>query len=229
MNLLFIEGFQRILIVLILVSIVIAISRRNLISLINTFAIQSLVLSVLVLLIYLEERNLNLVYLCTLTFASKCILIPFFLKKTRKSMNIYVDLQYNMFTPTASIFSSLILFSMLFFSLSFIKDQLEITSLNYVGIVVGLSLLFIGMLMIIGRKKIISKIIGYLMMENGVVLMSIFLGDLPFLIEALIFMDLLMLLAISSILGFGMDSSVEEFHAKLNPFRNWLKKVNKEW
>jgi len=83
--------------------------------------------------------------------------------------------------------------------------------------------------MIIGRKKIISKIIGYLMMENGVVLMSIFLGDLPFLIEALIFMDLLMLLAISSILGFGMDSSVEEFHAKLNPFRNWLKKVNKEW
>ena len=89
-------------------------------------------------------------------------------------------------------------------------------------------MILIGMLIIIARKKIITKIIGYLMMENGVVLLSIFIGDLPLLIEILILIDLLVLLAIISVLGFGMDSSIENFHAKLNPFRKWFKKVSEE-
>ena len=87
-------------------------------------------------------------------------------------------------------------------------------------------MLLIGMLIIIARKKIITKIIGYLMMENGVVLLSIFIGDLPLLIEILILIDLLVLLALTSVLGFGMDSSVESFHEKLNPFRTRFKKVS---
>jgi len=61
-----------------------------------------------------------------------------------------------------------------------------------------------------------------------VVLLSIFIGDLPLLIEILILIDLLVLLAITSVLGFGMNSSVERFHAKLNPFRTWFEKVAKE-
>ncbi|MDD3420692.1 MAG: hypothetical protein PHS47_00095 [Methanocellales archaeon] len=140
------------------------------------------------------------------------------LKRTQKSMEIYVDLEYNLFSPTTSIFMSLIIFGTLFFSFLGIKEQLQVNSLNYISIVLGVSMILIGMLIIVARKKIITKIIGYLMMENGVVLLSIFIGDLPFLIEILILMDMLVLLAVTSILGFGMDSSVEKFHDKLNPF-----------
>jgi len=143
-------------------------------------------------------------------------------------MKIYVDLEYNLVGPTASVFISLIIFGMLFFLFLGIKEQLRANSLNYISIILGMSMLFIGMLIIITRKKIITKIIGYLIMENGVVLLSIFIGDLPLLIEILILIDLLVLLAITSVLGFGMNSSVERFHAKLNPFRTWFEKVAKE-
>jgi len=143
-------------------------------------------------------------------------------------MKIYVDLEYNLVGPTASVFISLIIFGMLFFLFLGIKERLGANSLNYISIIFGMSMLFIGMLIIIARKKIITKIIGYLMMENGVVLLSIFIGDLPLLIEILILIDLLVLLAITSVLGFGMNSSVENFHVKLNPFRKWFKRVSEE-
>ena len=227
MNLLLLNGIQEILIVFIILLTAIIISKRNLISLINIFSFQSLLLSLLIFFIYIHEHGSVLLIISILTFVSKCIFIPTVLKKTTRLMNIYVDLEYNLFTPIASIFTSLILFGAAFFSIFSIKEQLQLDSLDYISAATGISLLLVGMLIIIGRKKIITKIIGYLVMENGILLMSIFIGELPFLIEVLILMDLLMLIAISAILGFGMDSSVEEFHAKLNPFRKWFKKVSK--
>ena len=38
------------------------------------------------------------------------------------------------------------------------------------------------------------------------------------LIEILIIIDLIMLTLIATVLAFGIDSSIEEFHARLNPF-----------
>ncbi|MDD2777547.1 MAG: hypothetical protein PHY36_00900 [Methanocellales archaeon] len=218
MNILLFTDLQKIFIVTIILLTVVSVSRRNLISLINTYSFQSFILSLLVLLIFFEDKKIVLLYIALLTLISKCLLVPIMLKRTQKSMEIYVDLEYNLFSPTTSIFMSLIIFGTLFFSFLGIKEQLQVNSLNYISIVLGVSMILIGMLIIVARKKIITKIIGYLMMENGVVLLSIFIGDLPFLIEILILMDMLVLLAVTSILGFGMDSSVEKFHDKLNPF-----------
>jgi hydrogenase-4 component E len=61
-------------------------------------------------------------------------------------------------------------------------------------------------------------------MENGVVLFSLFLTELPLLIEVLIIVDLVMLTLLATILAFGIDSTIEEFHARLNPFQNPHKK-----
>ena len=228
MNSLLLADLQKILIVAMILLTVISVSRRNLISLINMYSLQSFILSLVILLIFFEDKKMILLYIALLTIISKCSFIPILLKRTQKSMKIYVDLEYNLVGPTASVFISLIIFGMLFFLFLGIKEQLRANSLNYISIILGMSMLFIGMLIIITRKKIITKIIGYLIMENGVVLLSIFIGDLPLLIEILILIDLLVLLAITSVLGFGMNSSVERFHAKLNPFRTWFEKVAKE-
>ena len=228
MNSLLLADLQKILIVAMILLTVISVSRRNLISLINMYSLQSFILSLVILLIFFEDKKMILLYIALLTIISKCLFIPILLKRTQKSMKIYVDLEYNLVGPTASVFISLIIFGMLFFLFLGIKEQLGANSLNYISIIFGMSMLFIGMLIIIARKKIITKIIGYLMMENGVVLLSIFIGDLPLLIEILILIDLLVLLAITSVLGFGMNSSVENFHVKLNPFRKWFKRVSEE-
>jgi hydrogenase-4 component E len=79
------------------------------------------------------------------------------------------------------------------------------------------------MLVIFTRKQTITNIVGYLTMENGVLLFSFFLTELPLMIEVLIVVDLIILTLLAAILAFGIDSSIEEFHARLNPFQKGLK------
>jgi hydrogenase-4 component E len=80
-----------------------------------------------------------------------------------------------------------------------------------------------GMMVIFTRKRMITKILGYLTMENGVLLFSLFIAELPFIIELLIVIDLVMLIVLATVLAFGIDSSIDEFHTKLNSFTMWFK------
>ena len=143
MNTLFLADLEKILIVAIILLTVMSVSRRNLISLINTYSVQSFVLSLVIFLIFLEENKSVLLYIALLTLVSKCLFIPIILKRTQKSMKIYVDLQYNLFGQTTSIFMSLIIFGVLFFSFLEIKEQLHLSSLNYIIIILQCTLSYI--------------------------------------------------------------------------------------
>ena len=92
------------------------------------------------------------------------------------------------------------------------------STLFTLGATVGVSIVFMGMIVIFTRKQTLTNVVGYLTMENGVVLFSLFLTELPMLIEILIIIDLIMLTLIATVLAFGIDSTIEEFHARLNPF-----------
>jgi len=228
MNILIFEDLVKVSIVLIVLFTIIAVSRRNVIALINTYAIQSLILSSLAFLFFLNESNRLILYTALITLLSKAIVIPILLKRTQKKMKEYSDIQYDYMGPTSLIFTSLGIIIVIFFSLSSVKNYLNLDSIAYIGIILSLSISLIGMLITITRKKVITKLIGYLMMENGVVMLSIFVTELPFLIEVLILMDLLVLLIMVSLLGFGMNSSIEEFHEQLNPFRKWFRKEDQK-
>ena len=91
------------------------------------------------------------------------------------------------------------------------------------GSVIGVSLTLMGMMVIFTRKRMITKILGYLTMENGVLLFSLFIAELPFIIELLIVIDLVMLIVLATVLAFGIDSSIDEFHNKLNSYILWFK------
>ncbi|HII16713.1 TPA: hydrogenase subunit [Candidatus Woesearchaeota archaeon] len=223
-----IDELIKVCMVLLVVLTALVISRRNLISLINTYALHSLVLSAIAFLFFLGEGANVFLYASILTIITKLWLIPALLKRTQKIMKIYTDLEYHYLHPTSSIFLSLFIVIIVFLAFSGIKDDLGLDPFNYFGVVMGFSLVLIGFMIIFSRIKIITKTIGYLVMENGVVLLSFFVGEMPFLIEVMVLMDLLALVAITSILGFGMNSSIEEFHKRLNPFRNWFKKVDEK-
>ena len=225
---LFIDELINMFLVILIILTVTMVSRRNLISLINSYAFHSLSLSLVSFLFFLKDLDLIFLYTAVLTIISKSYLIPVLLKRTQKNMKIYTDVEYHYLQPISSIFFSLLVIISAFFIFLEIKDYLDFVFSSYLGLVMGFSLVMIGFMIIFSRIKIITKIIGYLIMENGVVLLSLFIGEMPLLIEVLILMDLLVLVAITAILGFGMDSSLEDFHKRLNPFRKWFKKVVKE-
>ena len=140
--------------------------------------------------------------------------------KVQKKLNIKRDVQFHFLSPITSLIASI--FIILFVYLSFAPLISELnrfdSSLFFLGATVGISIVFMGMIVIFTRKQTLTNIVGYLTMENGVVLFSLFLTELPLLIEILIIIDLIMLTLIATILAFGIDSTIEEFHARLNPF-----------
>lgn len=220
-----IENLSEILIVLVLATAAIIIVKRDILSLVKTYALQSFLLAVLASLFFIHSGNLTPLFLAILTIVSKTIVIPAFMKHILKKLNIKRDVQFHFLTANKSLIVSILIILFVYVSFSPLLAELELSGLFFLGATVGVSLVFIGMLVIFTRKQTITNIVGYLTMENGVLLFSLFLTELPLMLEILIVIDLIILTLLATILAFGIDSSIEEFHTRLNPFQNGLKQV----
>jgi Hydrogenase 4 membrane component (E) len=214
------EQISQILMVLILATAAIIIMKRDIRSLIKTYAFQSLLVAVMALLFYAETGVTTLLLLALVFIVSKVWIIPHFMSKVQQRLNIKRDVEFHFLSPITALVTSI--FIILFVYLAFTPLIGELnrfdSTLFTLGATVGVSIVFMGMIVIFTRKQTLTNIVGYLTMENGVVLFSLFLTELPMLIEILIIIDLIMLTLIATVLAFGIDSTIEEFHARLNPF-----------
>lgn len=210
------------LFVLILGTAALIITQRSLSSLFNIYAVQSFILAVMAIVLFIENGTLNLLFIALLTLAVKTIFIPLFLHRVLKRMPVKRDLQFSFLSPASSIIISTILLFVVYLFFTNIAGEVFNDSLILLGGVIGISLILMGMMVIFSRKRVITKTIGYLTMENGVLLFSLFMAEMPFIIEFLIVIDLLMILVLSAVLAFGIDSSLEEFHKKLNRLGIWI-------
>ncbi len=214
----------RVLFVLVLCTAALMITQRSLSSLFSIYAAQSLLLAFIALALLWKTGIENLAFMAGLTILSKVIVIPYVLNKIQKDIYTKRDLEFSYLSPVSSILISAALVFVVYKSFSTFLVDLSRDKVFFLGAVMGVSLVLIGMLIIFSRKQMITKIVGYLTMENGVLLFSMFIAELPFIIEVLIILDLIILTLISAILAFGLDSSMKEFHRKLNPFTFWFKK-----
>ena len=210
------------LFVLILGTAALIITQRSLASLFNIYAVQSLILAVMAIVMFIEYGTLNLLFIALLTIAVKAVFIPLFLHKALKRIPVKRDLQFSFLSPASSILISAVLIFIVYFFFTSLAGDLFDDRLILLGGVIGISLALMGMMVIFSRKRVITKTIGYLTMENGVLLFSLFMAEMPFIIEVLIVVDLLMIIVLSAVLAFGIDSSMEEFHKKLNRLGIWI-------
>ena len=201
--------------------------KRDIFSLIRMYALQSFLLVLMAMLLFVETGILTLLYLAIIIFVSKVLVIPHFMGHVQQRLNIKRDIQFRFLSPVTSLFVSIfiVLFVYLSFSNLIAPMNLFNSNLFFWGATVGVSVVLMGMMVIFTRKQTITNVVGYLTMENGVLLFSLFLTELPLLIEFLIVIDLVMITLIATILAFGIDSSIEEFHKRLNPFQEPPKKV----
>jgi len=213
----------KILFVFILGTAALIIMQRTLSSLFTIYSVQSWLIAIIAMILYLNSHAVVLLLLALLTVATKAVIIPAVLRRIQASMNIKRDLEFRYLTPIGLLFVStamIFLVYRLFAQYAFFHSG---DNLLFFGAVIGISLTLMGMLVIFTRKKMITKILGYLTMENGVLLFSLFIAELPFIVEVLIIIDLIMLIVLAAILAFGIDSTVEVFHEKLNSFTNWFR------
>jgi len=155
---------------------------------VKTLSVQGLLLFLLVIVDIREINWLNIAFLSLETLVIKAIVIPYFLLSVIRKNEIGREIE-----PYISQFYSLLIASAIFifgFVAAFwsVKIGSDIKPLYFgISIVIIISSLFL----IINRKKIITHILCYMMLENGIFLLSLSVAnELPMLVNIGVLLDL---------------------------------------
>lgn len=214
-----VQDLIRILFAVVIITAAYIISTRNIISLVSAYALQSLTLVLMALALYWLEGTAILLAIAAVTFVSKVLIIPYFITTIQERIRIRRDIRFHFLSPVTSLLLSMILMLFIYLALSRIMVGTSAEkSLFFFGAVIGLSLMLMGMMVTFSRKRAITKVLGYLTMENGVLLFGMFVTELPFIIEFLIIIDLIILVLLTTILTVGLDSTLEDYHDRLHRF-----------
>lgn len=146
--------------------------RRNS-RIITLYALQSLAISILLIIPAFEHQSIIFLSVAFLTFIVKVVIAPIFFYRfiNKKELNISVSTYLNL-PLTLAVILLLILFakSDIFGAITF--SHTAIYQLFYLP----LATIFISAFLLINRKGALSQIIGILSLENGVVALTILLG-----------------------------------------------------
>ena len=135
-------------------------------------------------LIQINAVNLALILLETIVF--KTIAIPLFLQYVMKRNRITRDAE-----PFLPNFISLIIITLIIITTFILSNTIADSRISKIFFVVALSTLFTGLYIIVTRHKIITHVMGYLIIENGVFILSLAVGnEMPVLVNLGILLDI---------------------------------------
>jgi hydrogenase-4 component E len=93
--------------------------------------------------------------------------------------------------PFLPNFLSLVIITVIIIITILLANSIKDTRLDKIFFIVALSTLFSGLYLIATRRKIITHVIGYLIIENGVFVLSLAVGnEMPMLVNLGIMLDI---------------------------------------
>jgi hydrogenase-4 component E len=154
---------------------------------VRAVAIQGVILGVLPALVH--PFSWHLVLIVVSIMLAKGALIPILIMRAIRKAEIQRE-----FEPFIGYIPSLVL-GALFTSLAFIFAARLPLAPEHEGLLfvpASIATLMCGFLVLMGRRKAISQVIGYLLMENGIFIFGLLLADaMPVMVEAGALLDLL--------------------------------------
>jgi len=173
--------------VLVLLINFVALGTSRLIFSIRSVAAQGVILGILPALIH--PFSWHLVGIILMILATKGVVIPMLLNRAVRSAEIKREVEpFLGYVPT-------LLLGAVFTALSFAfagKLPLLPEHQNYMFVPASMATLMTGFLILTTRRKAISQVIGYLVLENGIFIFGLLLAEaLPIMVEAGALLDLL--------------------------------------
>jgi hydrogenase-4 component E len=154
-------------------------------SMIQLFALQSLLLSITPLLI---QPGLHAGIITVVTILLKVMFMPTLLFWAIR----HVSMRWEVY-PLIGYGKTMILCGLLMAIAFLISSKLDLPdkSTSYLLIPAAFSIVIIGFLLLVSRLKAITQVIGYLVMENGIFLFALLLLEkTPLLVEIGILLDI---------------------------------------
>ncbi len=174
-----------VLLIVFIISLLYVSIANRIITYVRVLALQGFILFGVTFLQLKDIQTWNLVLILLETIVFKAIAVPVFLSYLIKRNKITRETE-----PYLPHFISLIIITMIVVITVLLANSIHDTHLDKIFFIVSLSALFTGLYFIASRKKIITHVMGYLMIENGVFVLSLAVGnEMPNLVNLGIMLD----------------------------------------
>lgn len=175
--------------VLLLLTCFAIVAQRRLSACVDLFALQSLFLAATAALVAFLTGIHHIYIAAALTVVIKAIVIPRILKKVIERLNVSRELVMNVNIPAGLLICGALVIVAFFITQPIIPLGYLLTRDS---LAIALAIVLIGFFTMIARKKAVTQMVGFLVMENG-----LFLGataaayGMPLIVELGVFFDVL--------------------------------------
>ena len=156
----------------------------------TAFAWQSAVLAAIVAVIAYFERGPELYFVAAMLLLLKGWLIPRLLRRMEEPLGAEQELEPYVNTATSLLLSGLLVL----LAYAVCRPLVALSHLpTRAGMPLALGLIFVSLFVIASRRKALTQVVGFLMLENGIALLAV-LGTygIPLVVEIGVFLDLLL-------------------------------------
>jgi hydrogenase-4 component E len=181
--------------------------RRSLNAYAGAFRWQSVVLSAIFAMVGYFGHDPELYLVAAVLFTVKALIIPHSIKRLERHVGGKRESQ-----PYVNVATSLIAAGLLvLFAYAITRPLVQASTLpTRGGLPLAMGLVFVGLFVIISRKKALTQVVGFLVVENGIALMAV-LGTLgmPFIVEIGVFLDVLMGFLVMQVFVYHIQTTFE--------------------
>jgi len=187
-------------------------SQRRVLSLINLFALQGLMLTVSTVIVAYSSHQHHLYYSAALTLVLKVIILPWILHRLIRKLNVKWDIETLFNIPTTMLVGiALVVFAFnLAAPISLMAGTITKSSLG-----IAMASVLLSFLMMITRSKAVPQVIGFLAMENGLFFAATSATyGMPMVVELGIALDVLVGMFILGIFFFQIRETFDSLDLK---------------
>ena len=160
---------------------------NRLMTYVSVLTVQGFLICGIAILSLHEMNMVNLVTILLETLVVKALAMPIYIKKVILKNNIRREAE-----PSVPNFLSLIIVTIIMIATFLVSRCLATETLNMTYFVVALSTIFSGLYFVASRRKVITHVICYVIVENGAFILSLSIGnELPFMVNLGVLLDVL--------------------------------------
>ncbi len=181
--------------------------RRSLGSYINAFRWQSIMLTLLFVIIGYGGNDHELYYVAVFFFVLKVLIMPRYLQRLQARIGASREIE-----PYVNVATSLIIAGLLvLLAYAVTRPLVAVSSLpTRGGLPLAVGLIFVGLFVIITRKKALTQVVGFLVLENGIAMLAVLATyGIPLIIELGVFLDVLMGFLVMQVFVYHIHSTFE--------------------
>ncbi len=164
-----------------------------------SFAFQSLAITFICIILGYNTKEIHYYIMGLLTLVIKVIIIPYIIKKSTRYLKVKRELDLIINAVNSFVLSGFFIIIVFAFFRNYDNTYLK----------TAVFLALVGGTLMIGRKKAITQMIGFLTIENGIILFEMSVVKLSLILEAWMALEVLVLALLMGIMIFNINKTFD--------------------